>query len=80
LDTIVASAMRSSLATLNRAIVESREAVLSDPTSEVARITLFGALQKKVEVLQATALIIEDMDRSGGAGLTRVVGASGRGL
>lgn len=79
-DDNVADVMRTSLATLNRAIAESRAAVAEDPTSEVARVSLFSSLQQKVDVLQATALLIEDMDRSDATGFVDVVNTGGRGL
>ena len=59
LDDDVVQAVRASLATLDRAIAESRSALVSDPANDAARIALFDALRLKIEVLQATALLLD---------------------
>lgn len=61
LDPELASVVRANVGVLDRAITESRTALLIDPTNEPARASLFEALQRKVDLLQATALLIEDI-------------------
>jgi len=60
LDVDVATAVRSGLDTLDRAIAESRVALDADPASEPARISLFEALRRKVDLLQTTVVIVND--------------------
>jgi anti-sigma factor RsiW len=60
LDPAVATAVRTGLTTLDHAIAESRNALDVDPASEPARISLFEALRRKVDLLQTTVLIVND--------------------
>jgi hypothetical protein len=61
IDPAVVTALRESLATLDVAINESRQALAFDPENEPARASLFEALQRKIGVLQATALLQNGM-------------------
>jgi hypothetical protein len=58
----LASIVRANVDVIDRAITESRRALQIDPMNEPARVSLFEALQRKVDLLQATALLIEDED------------------
>lgn len=60
-DPLLASVVRDNINVLDRAIAESRDALTGDPTNETARASLFESLRRKVDLLQATALLIEDM-------------------
>jgi hypothetical protein len=60
LETDIATAVRSGLDTLDRAITESRVALDTDPASEPARISLFEALRRKVDLLQTTVVIVNE--------------------
>jgi hypothetical protein len=57
----VASALLNNLAVVDQAIAESRMALAQDPTSAPARDSLLEALRRKVGVLQATMVLINDM-------------------
>ncbi|HET9370329.1 MAG TPA: zf-HC2 domain-containing protein [Vicinamibacterales bacterium] len=57
----VASALLNNLAVVDQAIAESRTALAQDPTSGPARDSLLEALRRKVGVLQATMVLINDM-------------------
>jgi anti-sigma factor RsiW len=56
----VAASVQRSLGALDVAIAESRQALQADPASEPARTSLFEALHDKIDLLQATALIVSD--------------------
>jgi hypothetical protein len=61
MDDAVAADMRVSLGAIDRAIAESRAALASNPQSEPAQDSLFDALRRKVEVLQTTVALINEM-------------------
>jgi anti-sigma factor RsiW len=57
LDPVVADALRNGLIALDKAISESRTALVAEPLNEAARLSLFEALRQKLEVLQAAAAL-----------------------
>jgi hypothetical protein len=57
----VAAGLLNNLAVVDQAIAESRMALAQDPTSAPARDSLLEALRRKVGVLQATMVLINDM-------------------
>jgi exonuclease VII small subunit len=59
LDTDVAAAIETGLATLDQAIAESRRALRADPSSAAARLSLLDALRQKVHVLELTARALD---------------------
>jgi anti-sigma factor RsiW len=61
MDDAVAADMRQSLGAIDLAIAESRAALASNPQSEPAQDSLFDALRRKVEVLQTTVALINEM-------------------
>jgi hypothetical protein len=61
MDPDVAKTLQKNLATINAAISESRAALEAHPESEPARDSLFEALRKKVGVLQATVVLMNEM-------------------
>jgi anti-sigma factor RsiW len=80
LDPDVAASVRRSLSALDVAITESRQALKHDPASEPARISLFEALRRKIDLLQATALIVNYSQDERPAEPARPVNATGREL
>jgi predicted anti-sigma-YlaC factor YlaD len=61
MDDAVAGELRASLKLIDQAIAESRAALASNPQSEPAQASLFDALRRKVEVLQTTVALINEM-------------------
>jgi anti-sigma factor RsiW len=57
----VAETLKQNVDLIDMAIVESRAALASDPTSEPVRDTLLEALRRKVDVLQSTVRLINQM-------------------
>ncbi len=80
LDPEVAASVRASLGALDRAIAESRLALDTEPASEPGRVSLFEALRRKIDLLQATALIVNDTQRHSPAEATRPASGVGREL
>jgi anti-sigma factor RsiW len=80
LDPAVAGAVRRSLSALDIAIAESRAALALDPASEPARISLFEALRRKIDLLQATAIIVNESQGRRPAEPTGPVNTAGREL
>lgn len=78
IDPSVASAVRDSIGSIDRAIAESREAVSGDPESEPARLSLFEALRQKISVLQATVTLINEMRQGDSEGAARAADGLGR--
>jgi len=66
IDPQLASVVTDSIALIDDAIDESRRALASDPADESARLSLFEALRLKVDLLQATVLLIDDVRQSDG--------------
>jgi anti-sigma factor RsiW len=60
----VVAAVRTNLGVIDDAIAESRAALASNPQSAPARDSLFDALKRKIDVLQTTVSLINEM-RSG---------------
>jgi anti-sigma factor RsiW len=63
LDPDVAAALDRNIAVIDAAIAESRAALNEEPASQSARASLFEALSQKVNVLQATVTLMNDMRR-----------------
>jgi hypothetical protein len=63
LDPTVSAALRTNLAALDRAIAESRTALVTEPQSASARASLGDALRQKVDVLQTTVALVNEMRR-----------------
>jgi anti-sigma factor RsiW len=78
LDPKTAAVLAKSNAILDQAINESRAALRTQPTSEVARASLFEALQRKVALLRDTVTLINEMRKGDAAGTARVVGGLGK--
>jgi len=61
MDPELAAAIRQNVDLIDRAIAESRTALVDDPTSQPVRDSLFEALRRKVAVLQSTVQLINEM-------------------
>jgi hypothetical protein len=64
---------------LDQAIRDSRAALKAQPASEVAQVSLFDALQRKVALLRDTISLINEMRKGDQAGVARAVGNLGKG-
>lgn len=73
LDPQVAAVLQKNLDVIDHAIGESRAALHSQPTSEVAQESLFDALRNKVALLQDTVVLINEMRKGNPEGTARVV-------
>lgn len=70
--------LQRSVTTIDKAIEESRAALTDNPTSQPARTSLFDALRSKVNLLQTTVVLMNDMRRGDAAGAVETASA-GRG-
>ncbi len=60
-DAMLTTMLRDNLGVVDRAIADSRAALEADPGNPAARSSLFDALRQKVDLLQATALLMNDV-------------------
>jgi len=77
LDADVAATIDRNIAVIDQAITESRAALSDDPTSQPARASLLEALSQKVNVLQATVLLMNEMRQGDSAGAAEAAGSGG---
>lgn len=63
MDPAVSAALQTNLTAIDRAIAESRAALVDDPQSASARASLADALRQKVDVLQTTVALVNDLRR-----------------
>lgn len=73
LDPQVAAVLQKNLEVIDHAIGESRAALQTQPTSEVAQESLFEALRNKVALLQDTVVLINEMRKGDSEGTARAV-------
>lgn len=73
LDPQVAAVLQKNLEVIDQAIGESRSALQTQPTSEVAQESLFEALRNKVSLLQDTVGLINEMRKGNQEGAARIV-------
>jgi anti-sigma factor RsiW len=76
LDPQTAAVLQKNLGILDQAVRESRSALKAQPTSEPAQVSLFEALRRKVELLQDTVSLINEMRKGNQAGAARIVGGN----
>jgi anti-sigma factor RsiW len=79
LDPQTAQVLQKNIGVIDQAIRESRAALRSQPTSEVAQASLFEALQRKVGLLRDTIALINEMRKGDQAGAAKIVGGIGKG-
>jgi hypothetical protein len=70
-DPAVAATIRRNLTAIDGAIAESRAALAANPQSASARDSLVDALMQKVNVLQATVSLVNEMRRGNSEGAAR---------
>jgi hypothetical protein len=73
LDPQVAAVLQKNLEVIDQAIGESRAALQTQPTSDVAQESLFEALRNKVVLLQETVVLINEMRKGNQEGTARIV-------
>jgi predicted anti-sigma-YlaC factor YlaD len=74
LDPAVAATLQKNLGIIDQAIRESRSAISSQPTSQLAQTSLFDALRQKVALLEDTVALINVMRRGDQAGTAKLIG------
>ena len=72
-DPETAAVLEKNLQVIDRAIVESRTALKSEPQSTPARDSLFEALRQKVVLLQNTIALMNEMRKGNSAGAAQLV-------
>ena len=73
LDPAVAATLQKNLGVIDVAIRESREAIQTQPHSELARTSLFEAMRQKVALLEDTIALINVMRKGDQAGAAKIV-------
>jgi hypothetical protein len=73
LDPAVAATLQKNLGVIDQAIKESRDAIKSQPNSQLAQTSLFEALRQKVALLQDTVALINVMRKGDQAGAARIL-------
>jgi anti-sigma factor RsiW len=63
MDPAVRAALQTNLTAIDRAIAESRAALVANPQNASARASLADALRQKVDVLQTTVAVVDDLRR-----------------
>jgi anti-sigma factor RsiW len=78
IDPELAATIRRQLALTDEAIAESRTALNTNPDSESARASLFDALRRKINTLQTTVSLINEMRQGDQEGAARVAEGAGK--
>jgi hypothetical protein len=65
------------MAIIDTALTESKAALLDDPSNQPARASVFEALSQKVNVLQATAVLINEMRQGNAEGAAEAAAGIG---
>ena len=73
LDPQTAEVLQANLTVIDAAIGESRAALQTEPSSDVARSSLFEGLRRKVTLLQDTIALINEMRKGNQEGAARIV-------
>ncbi len=74
LDPAVAETLQKNLGVIDVAIRESREAIKTQPNSQLAQTSLFEALRQKVALLEDTVALINVMRKGDQEGTARILG------
>jgi hypothetical protein len=74
LDPQVTETLQRNLVVIDQAIRESKQALQSQPTSELAQESLFEAFRRKVALLQDTVSLINEMRKGNQDGAARIIG------
>jgi anti-sigma factor RsiW len=73
LEPAVAATLQKNLGVIDQAIRESREAIKSQPNSELAQTSLFEAFRQKVALLEDTVALINVMRKGDQAGAAKIL-------
>lgn len=73
LDPQTAAMLQKNLQVIDSAIAESRAALRDEPQSAPARDSLFGALKRKVALLQDSIALMNEMRKGNAAGAARII-------
>ena len=79
LDPAVMATVRDNLQIIDAAIADSRQALRSDPQSELAQESLFDAFRRKVSLLQDTIALMNEMRKGNQAGATAIASGFNKG-
>lgn len=71
--------LQRSLTTIDSAIAESRAALTNSPDSQPARTSLFEALRNKVNLLQQTVVLMNEMRKGDAGGAAEAAAGLGKG-
>jgi anti-sigma factor RsiW len=74
LDPALAATLQKNLGVIDQAISESREAIKTQPNSQLAQTSLFEALRQKVALLEDTVALINVMRKGDQAGAAKILG------
>ncbi|HOQ59642.1 MAG TPA: zf-HC2 domain-containing protein [Vicinamibacterales bacterium] len=74
LDPLVAETLQKNLGVIDTAIRESREAIQSQPNSQLAQTSLFEALRQKVALLEDAVALINVMRKGDQEGAAKIIG------
>ena len=69
----LAAVLEKNIPVIDQAIAESRSALQNEPQSAIARDSLFEALRKKVNLLQDTIALVNEMRKGNSAGAAQIV-------
>lgn len=72
IDPDVTATLRENLRIIDEAIDESRAALRTEPTSQIAQESLFDAFRRKVALLQDTIALMNEMRRGNQAGAASI--------
>ena len=73
LDPQIAATLQKNLGVIDQAIRDSRTALQSQPTSQLAQESLFEAFKRKVALLQDTIALINEMRKGNQAGAAKIM-------
>jgi len=76
LDPQVAAVLAKNMGVIEQSIRESRDALKSQPSSELAQASLFEGLRRKVDLLKDTVSLINEMRKGNEAGAAQILGKS----
>ena len=79
IDPQTAAMLQKNLDVIDQAIAESSAAVRTEPTSTVARDSLFDALKRKVSLLQDTIALMNEMRKGNAAAVAQLVDGVNKG-
>lgn len=79
IDPAVMATVRENLEIIDQAIDDSRQALRTDPQSQIAQESLFDAFRRKVALLQDTIALMNEMRKGNPAGATAIASGLNKG-